>query len=199
MSLAIRGGATIKNRIISGGSTAEKKCPFSVMAYETATQGQYKAYIEDGEINFTSFYQKNGGQAGGPGPAAAEISITPDTELALSVVFMHDDYEYKKIQEIHVISSDFDSSDREAWATRVADYGEGKMQITMYVPLAYIYLYTPPESPPDARPQVLVKQYWCGNLDFRLYYTTVNGAPCFEFFKTWGLTPGKIPMPAPES
>jgi hypothetical protein len=193
MSLAIRGGATIKNRIISGSSTAEKKCPFSVMAYETATQGQYKAYIEDGEINFTSFYSKNGG-----GSAAAEISITPDTELALSVVFMHDDYEYKKIQEIHVISP-FDSSNSTAWATQVADYGGGKMQITMYIPLAYIYLYTPPGSPSDARPQVLVKQYWCGNLDFRLYFTTVNGAPCFEFFKTLGLTPGKIPMPPPST
>jgi hypothetical protein len=197
MSLAIRGGATIKNRIISGGSAIKDKCPFSVLAYETATEGEYKAYIEDGEINFTSFYEKNEGQAGGSRPAAAEITISPDTELALSVVFMHDDYEHKKIQEIHVIS-DFDSSDREAWATKVVDYGEGKMQITMYIPLAYIYKYTPPGAPPDARPQVLVKQYWCGNLDFRLYYTAVNGAPCFEFFKTVGLTPGKIPTPSPE-
>lgn len=191
MSLAIRGGSTIKNRIISGGSsTTAGKCPFSVMAYETETPGQYKAYIEDGEINFTSFYSKNGG-----GSAAAERTISPDCELALMVIFNHDDYEYKSIKEIYVV--DFSADDRSQYETQVNDYGGGTMQITMYIPLAYIYLYTPP-SPPDASPQVLVKQYWCGNLDFRLYYTTVNGAPCFEFFKTLGLTPGKIPMPPPE-
>jgi hypothetical protein len=193
MSLAIRGGATIKNRIISGGSsTTEEKCPFSVMAYETENLGQYKAYVEDGEINFTSFYSKNGG-----GSAAAERVISPDCELALMVIFNHDDYEYKAIKEIYVV--DFSSNDRSSYETLVNDYGGGIMQITMYIPLAYIYLYTPPGAPPDARPQVVVKQYWCGNLDFRLYYTTINGAPCFEFFKTLALTPGKIPMPPPST
>jgi hypothetical protein len=191
MSLSIRGGSTIKNRIITGSSANEDKCPFSVTAYETETVGEYKAYVEDGEINFTSFYSKNGG-----GAAAAQRSISPNCELALMIIFTSDDYEYKSIKEIYVV--DFSSDNRSQYKTQVTDYGDGAMQITMYIPLAYIYLYTPPESPPGARPQVIVKQYWCGNLDFRLYYTTVNGAPFFEFFKTIGLTPGEIPMPPPE-
>lgn len=186
-SLATRGGTTIRNRVLSGGGDAENsKCPFSVMAYETENPGTYKAFIEDGEINFTSFYEKNGG-----GKASAEIAITPDCELAIMVLFKSDDYEYKKIQEIYVVAN-FDASDKEAFATQVIDYGDGSHQITMYIPLAYIFFDT------STTPSTLtVKQYFCGNIEFRLYQTATNGEACYDFFKTIGLTPGKIPAVAP--
>jgi hypothetical protein len=62
----------------------------------------------------------------------------------------------------------------------------------MYIPLAYVYLdnsVTPPTME--------LKQYFCGNIDFRLYYTVSNGALCFEFFKTFGIDPGKLPPSTP--
>ena len=181
-SLNARGGTTIKNRILAG-LAEEKKCPFSVMAYETENPGTYKAFIEDGEINFTRFYEKNGG-----GMAAAEVSITPDCELALMVSFMSNDYEYKKIEEIY-IATNFDASEREAFATQVVQYGDSEYRITMYIPLAYIFLDS--STSPST---VKVRQYFCDNIEFRMYFTTINGAPCFEFFETIGLTPGKIPI-----
>jgi hypothetical protein len=181
MSLNTRGGTTIKNRILSG-SPEEKKCPFSVMAYETENAGTYKAFIEDGEINFTRFYEKNGG-----GQAAAEVTIKPDCELALIVSFMSDDYEHKKIEEI-TIATNFDASKRAEFATQVVDYGEGKYRITVYIPLAYIYFDT------STTPSTLrVRQYFCDNIDFRMYYTVISGKVCFEFFDTIGLTPGQLP------
>jgi hypothetical protein len=187
-SLATRGGTTIKNRILSAGGGEEgDTCPFSVMAYETENPGTYKAFIEDGEINYTRFYEKNGG-----GMAAAEVIIDPDCELALMVIFMSNDYEYKKIQEIY-IATNFDASKKEEFATQVVDYGDGSSQITMYIPLAYIFFDT------STSPSTLtVRQYFCGNIDFRMYHTTINGEACFEFFKTIGLTPGKIPKTTPD-
>ena len=189
MSLSIKGGSTIKNRIISSSANdAAVKCPFSVMVYESTNPGQYKAYIEDGEINFTKYYEKNSPR----GAAGAEISVTPDQELGLYVVFNNGDYEHNKIKEINVVP--MDSSNPTAYATQVVDQGDGTYDITMYIPLAYVYKWTPSGSTVDI---VDVKQYWCGNVNFRLYFTTANGELCFEFFETLGLTPGKIPKSNP--
>jgi hypothetical protein len=152
-----------------------------VIAYETENPGTYKAFVEDGEINFTRFYETNSG-----GAASAEIEIAPDCELALMVIFNSDDYEYKSIREIYVVQ--FDVNNRDQFTTQVSDYGGGVSQITLYIPLAYVYLDGPPESQTPR-----VRQYFCGNLEFRMYYTTINGAPAFEFFKTIGISPGLIP------
>jgi hypothetical protein len=178
------GGSSIINRFPRSAAAAEEKiCPFSAIVYETEQQGQYKAFIEDGEINYTKFYDKNAG-----GEAAAEISVQADREIALMVVFYNDDYEYKKITNIYAVS--YSADDRQDYSTKVEEDGE-KYKITMYIPLAYVYLddsVTPPI--------IALKQYFCGNIDFRLYYTTINGALSFEFFKTFGITPGLIPSPA---
>jgi hypothetical protein len=178
------GGSSITNRFARSAAAEEKICPFSAIVYETSTQGQYKAFIEDGEINYTKFYDKNGG-----GKANAEISIQANREIALEVVFYNDDYEYKKITEIKAVS--YSADDRGDKSTKVVKEGE-KYKITMYIPLAYVYLddsVTPPT--------IELKQYFCGNIDFRLYYTAINGAVCFEFFKTFGIDPGKLPPPEP--
>jgi hypothetical protein len=175
-SLATRGGTTIKNRILSG-ATEEKKCPFSVMAYETENPGTYKAYIESGEINFKKF-------------DAVEVSISPDCELALSVEFTNDNYEFNSIESISIITN-FESSNKTAWATQVNDNGGGSLRILLYIPLAYIYMDT--STTPSS---IAVKQYFCDNVDFRLYYTAINGKVYVEFFKIIGLTPGEVPMPA---
>ena len=177
-SLNTRGGTTIKNRIIPSSSTEEDLCAFSVIAYETENPGQYNAFVEDGEINFTKFYQKNGG-----GKANAEISIQPDCEIALMVIFNSGGYEYKNIEQIYVVQ--FDANDRNRYSTQVTDYGNNTYQITLYIPLAYIYF--------DESNQIKVRQYFCGNIEFRMYYTSINGVPAFEFFKTIGITPGEIP------
>jgi hypothetical protein len=177
------GGSSITNRFSRSAAAEEKMCAFSAIVYETSAQGQYNVFIEDGEINYTKFYDKNGG-----GKANAEIPVQPNTEIALMVVFYNDDYEYKKITEIYAVS--YSADDREDYSTQVEEDGE-KYKITMYVPLAYVYLddsVTPPT--------IQLKQYFCGNIDFRLYYTAINGALCFEFFKTFGITPGLIPSPA---
>lgn len=182
-SLSTRGGTTIKNRILSGGSVEADKCSFSVMAYETENPGTYKAYVEDGEINFTRFYERNSG-----GPASAEISITPDCELALMVVFNSSDYEYKSISEIYVVQ--FNADNRDQYSTQVVDWGDGSFQVTLYIPLAYIYM-----DSSTTPPTLAVRQYFCGNIEFRLYYTAINGKVYVEFFKTIGITPGEVPMP----
>ena len=179
-SLNARGGGTIKNRILNG-SPEEKKCPFSVMAYESGN-GSYKAFIEDGEINFTRYYAKNGG-----GAAAAEVTIQPDCELALMVSFQSNDYEYRKIEGIY-IATNFNAGQRDAFATQVVPYGGNNYGITLYIPLAYIFFDT------STTPRTLkVRQYFCDNIEFRMYFTAINGVPCFEFFKIHGLTPGEIP------
>jgi len=179
------GGSSIANRFSRSAAAGEEKiCSFSAIVYEASVPGQYKAFIEDGEINYTKFYDKNGG-----GKAAAEISVQANREIALMVVFYNDDYEYKKITEIYAVS--YSADDREDYSTRVEKEGE-KYKITMYIPLAYVYLdesITPPA--------IQLKQYFCGNIDFRLYYTAVNGALCFEFFKTFGITPGELPPSEP--
>jgi len=178
------GGSSITNRFARSAAAEDKICPFSTIVYETSTGGQYKAFIEDGEINYTKFYDKNGG-----GEANAEISVQPDSEIALMVVFYNDDYEYKKISNIYAVS--YSTDDREDYSTQVVKEGE-KYKITMYIPLAYVYLdnsVTPPT--------IELKQYFCGNIDFRLYYTAINGAACFEFFKTFGIDPGKLPPSEP--
>lgn len=176
-SLATRGGTTIKNRILSGGSQEETKCAFSVMAYETENPGTYKAYIESGEINFKKF-------------DAVEVAVTPDCELALLVEFTNDAYEFKNIESISVVPN-FNSSNRSAWATQVSDNGGGTLRILLYIPLAYIYKDTA-----TTPPTLTVKQYFCDNIEFRMYYTAINGKVYVEFFKTIGITPGEVPMPA---
>lgn len=181
-SLNTRGGASSINRFPGGSGGKAFSCPFSVMAYKDAN-GAYKAYIDDGEINFTKFYDVNSG-----GSAAAEISITPDCELALQVEFLSDDYEYKTITAIYAIK--FDSSDRAKYRTQAVDQGNGKTyKVTMYIPLAYIYKWTPSGSTVEV---VAVKQYFCGNIDFRMYHCTVNGELSFDFFKTFGIGVAKI-------
>lgn len=178
------GGSSIANRFARSAAAEEKICPFSAIVYETSAGGQYNAFIEDGEINSTKFYDKNGG-----GKAAAEISVQANREIALMVVFYNDDYEYKKITNIYAVS--YSADDREDYSTQVVKDGE-KYKITMYIPLAYVYLddsVTPPI--------IQLKQYFCGNIDFRLYYTAINGALSFEFFKTFGITPGLIPPSTP--
>ena len=179
------GGSSITNRFLQSAAAGEEKiCAFSAIVYETSSPGQYKAFIEDGEINYTKFYDKNGG-----GKASAEISVQANQEIALSVVFYNDDYEYKKITEIFAIS--YSADDRDDYSTLVEPEGE-KYKITMYIPLAYVYLDDSVDPP-----TIQLKQYFCGNIDFRLYYTAINGALCFEFFKTFGIGPGLIP-PSPE-
>lgn len=179
------GGSSITNRFSRSAAAGEEKiCAFSAIVYETSAQGQYNVFIEDGEINYTKFYDKNGG-----GKASAEIPVQPNMEIALMVVFYNDDYEYKKITNIYAVS--YSADDRGDYSTRVAPEGE-KYKITMYIPLAYVYLdnsVTPPI--------IQLKQYFCGNIDFRLYYTAINGALCFEFFKIFGIGPGLIPPPTP--
>lgn len=181
-SLNIRGGTTIKNRLLSGGSI-EQKCPFSVMAYETENPGTYKVFVEDGEINYTSFYAKNSPS----GAAGAEISIDPDCELALMVEFKSNGYEYKQITNIYIVDYKVDSGDRDKYATQVAPEGD-YYNITLYIPLAYIYMDT--SLTPAA---ITVKQYFCGNVNFKMYYSVINGALCYEFFQTVGIGPGEIP------
>ena len=182
-SLNIRGGTTIKNRLLSGGSK-EQKCPFSVMAYETENPGTYKAFVEDGEVNYTSFYNKNSG-----GAASAEIAVTPDAELALMLNFKSNGYEYKQITDIFAIQYKID--DRDKYSTQVVENGNF-YDITLYIPLAYIYMDT--SLTPAA---ITVKQYFCGNINFKMYYSVVNGALCYEFFQTVGIGPGEIPASTP--
>jgi hypothetical protein len=184
MSLSIKGGSIVRNRIITGGGAAEVKCPFSVMAYESAEPGKYKAFIEDGEINFTKYYEKNN-PVGAPG---AEIDVVPNSEIGLCVVFNNANYEYKNIKEINVVT--MDASKPEDFATMVADQTDGTWDITTYIPLAYIYNEN--GTDPAAPVTISVRQYWCGNTDFRTYFTAINGKLCFEFFRTLGLTPGAI-------
>jgi hypothetical protein len=171
-SLNTRGGTTIRNRILTAPSE-DQECPFLVTV--SGDKNQFRALVADGEINYTSFYQKNGG--------SNEISITPDCEIALMVKFKHNDYEYKKIEEIYAVQ--YSTENRNNYSTQVADYGNDIYEITMYIPLAYAYKVSENE--------VEVKQYFCGNVEFRMYYTVLNGAACFEFFKTFAITPGKIP------
>jgi len=181
MSLNNKGeGSSITNRFPCSAAAEDAICPFSAIVYETSVQGQYKAFIEDGEINYTKFYEKNGG-----GKELAEISIQPEKEIALMVVFYNDDYEYKKITNIYAVS--YSADNRDNYSTEVQKQGE-KYKITMYIPLAYVYLDT--SSTP---PTIQLKQYFCGNIDFRLYYANKNGAMCFEFFKTFAIDPGLIP------
>jgi hypothetical protein len=181
-SLNTRGGASSINRFAAGSGGKTNDCPFSVMAYKDADNA-YKAYVDDGEINFTKFYDVNSG-----GETAAEIAITPDCEVALMVKFLSDDYEYKKITEIFAVK--FDASDRNKYATQVVDQGSGKYEITMYIPLAYIYKFTPQGSDIEV---LKVKQYFCGHINFRMYHCAVNGKLSFDFFKTFGIGVGKIP------
>lgn len=181
-SLNIRGGTTIKNRLLSGGSK-EEKCAFSVMAYETENPGTYKAFVEDGEINYTSFYAKNSP----PGAAGAEISIEPDCEIALMVEFKSNGYEYKQITNIYVVNYKVDTGDRDKYSTQVVQNGDF-YDITLYIPLAYVYMDT--SLTPAA---ITVKQYFCGHINFKMYYSVINGALCYEFFQTIGIGPGEIP------
>lgn len=182
-SLNIRGGTTIKNRILSGGADTPAKCPFSVMAYETENPGTYKAFIEDGEVNYTSFYAKNTPS----GPAGAEISIEPDCEIALMLEFKSNGYEYKQITNIYVVDYKVDTGDRDKYSTQVVQNGDF-YDITLYIPLAYVYMDTSLTPP-----AITVRQYFCGNINFKMYYSVVNGALCYEFFQTVGIGPGEIP------
>ena len=52
------GGSSITNRFLQSAAAGEEKiCAFSAIVYETSSPGQYKAFIEDGEINYTKFYK----------------------------------------------------------------------------------------------------------------------------------------------
>lgn len=179
-SLNVRGGTTIKNRILSGGAQTGSTCPFSVIAYETANPGSYNMFVEDGEINYTSFYGKNGG-----GKAAAEQPVKPDAEAALMLNFKSNGYEYKQITDIFLIS--YEISTRDKYSTQVVQNGDF-YDVTLYIPLAYIYMDT--STTPAS---IQVKQYFCGNINFKMYYSVVNGALCYEFFQTVGIGPGEIP------
>jgi hypothetical protein len=179
-SLNVRGGTTIKNRILSGGAQNSSTCPFSVMAYESTNPGSYKAFVEDGEINYTSFYGTNGG-----GQANAEIDIVLDCEIALMVEFKSNGYEYKQISNIYVI--DYKVDDRDKYSTQVVQNGDF-YDVTLYIPLAYVFKDTSTDPA-----TVVVRQYFCGNVNFKMYYSVVNGALCYEFFQTVGIGPGEIP------
>jgi hypothetical protein len=182
-SLNTRGGTTIKNRILSGGGETEK-CAFSVMAYETENPGTYKAFVEDGEVNYTSFYAKNKP----PGAEGAEIVIKPNCEIALMLQFKSNGYEYKQITDIFIVSYDVESGNsREEYATQVVQNGDF-YDITLYIPLAYAYMDTSTDPA-----TIQVRQYFCGNINFKMYYSVVNGALCYEFFQTVGIGPGEIP------
>lgn len=186
-SLSIRGGTTIKNRILSGGTQEENnKCPFSVIAYETENPGSYKAFVEDGEVNFTSFYGVVGGAAN------AEFTIAPPCELAIMITFSTaKNYTYKAIDDIQIITN-FNSGSIASWKTTVSEDSNG-FWVTAYIPLAYIYTYTEAGSTVQT---IDVKQYFCGNISFVSYFTTVNGQPAIDLFRTWPLTPGILPAPA---
>lgn len=185
-SLNIRGGTTIKNRILSGGTQEESKCPFFVTAYETENPGTYKAFVEDGEVNFASLYGKIGGATN------AEFTISPPCEFAIMITFSTaKNYTYKEIDDIQIITS-FNSASTDSWKTSVSEDTDG-FWVTAYVPLAYIYTYTEPVTNIQS---IDVKQYFCGNISFASYFTNINGKPAIDLFKTWPLTPGILPDPS---
>lgn len=182
MILSVNGeGSSITNRFPRGATPDSPIQPFQIIAFKNENDSPFINII-NGSINSTDFYEKAQVET----DKLFEKEIALDCEIALVAKFKHDDYEYKKISEISVLDYKTDDGFLETYKSKVEGNGD-PYDVTLHIPLGYVY------SAGDEAGTILVNQYFTGNIDFLLYYTTVNGAAGFEFFETVGRGPALIP------